>query len=188
MARVFLAALVIGLAALLSLGLSTEPTTEVTVRAPAAAERPAMGPADSPAWPEAQSIAPELKPSPKWTPEQVVQIQLTALANADDPFPNAGVEIAFRFASPANRSVTGPLQRFSELVRNPVYAPMLDYRQVRFGSLQVRDAQASQVVVLTDGAGDQVAYRFDLSRQAVDNTLCWVTDQVVRLQRLPTVV
>ena len=69
-----------------------------------------------------------LQPDPKYTPADVVRIQLQALRANDTPSKNAGIEVAFRFASPANKSTTGPLARFIDLVSSPPYRPMLNHR------------------------------------------------------------
>ena len=51
-------------------------------------------------------------PDPSYGAERVVGIQLDALGSNDDPIPDAGINTAYNFASPANRRQTGPLDRF----------------------------------------------------------------------------
>ena len=60
-------------------------------------------------------------PDPSHEPEQVVEIQLDALAANDTPEANAGIKTAYNFASPANRRSTGPLDRFVRMVEGPQY-------------------------------------------------------------------
>ena len=67
-------------------------------------------------------------PGPEYGPADVVRIQVQALAHNDTPYRNAGIEVAFRFASPANKRVTGPLWRFIQMLYNPTYRPFLDHR------------------------------------------------------------
>ena len=61
-------------------------------------------------------------PDPSDGPEQVIEMQVRALAENDTPVENAGIKTAYNFASPANRRVTGPLDRFAtsdhRVVRN----------------------------------------------------------------------
>ena len=131
---------------------------------------------------EATSAA-AMIPKPVYTPDKVVRIQLDALANNDTPYQDAGIEIAFRFASPANKRTTGPLNRFIQLVHNPVYNPMLDHQKAQFGDLVVEDAQAFLPVFLTASDGKRVGYMFILSKQeggAYDQ--CWMTDAVLRFE------
>ena len=124
-----------------------------------------------------------LSPSPNYSPGDVIRIQLQALADNDHPYENAGIEIAFRFASPANKSATGPLERFIQMVHNPAYRPMLNHQEVVYGELQVEGNQAVQAVILITSSGERVGYVFTLSRQEGGTCHgCWMTDGVFRFK------
>ena len=121
-------------------------------------------------------------PSPTLSPEEVVSIQLEALRHNDSPTRDHGIATTFRFASPANRVATGPLDRFAELVKNSAYRAMIDHRRVERGPMRVEGDEARQRVTVYAASGGQVSYLFLLSRQrggAYDG--CWMTDGVVRL-------
>ena len=121
----------------------------------------------------------DLEPSPDYSPDEVVRIQIEALGNNDNPYEDAGIEIAFRFASPANRESTGPLDRFILMVHDPIFRPMLNHLSARYGRLRVRGDQAGQAVILITASGERVGYLFFLSRQrggSCDG--CWMTDGV----------
>jgi len=125
----------------------------------------------------------DLIPQPKFTPEEVVRLQLDALANNNRPYQNAGIELTFRFASPANKQTTGPLSRFIRLVHNSIYNPMLDHQTAQLGDLVVEDSQVFLPVTLTASDGKRVGYIFVLSKQkggAYDQ--CWMTDAVMRFK------
>ena len=120
-------------------------------------------------------------PSPSLSPEQVVSIQLDALQHNDSPSPDAGIETTFRFASPANRVATGPLDRFAQLVKTSLYSPMIGHRRVERGPVHVQGDEARQRVVIYSATGVRVTYIFFLSRQrggSYDG--CWMTDGVTR--------
>lgn len=124
-----------------------------------------------------------LFPNRNLSPADVVRIQIRALGRNDMPHENAGIEIAFRFASPRNKLVTGPLSRFIQLVSNPVYRAMLDHRQAKYGPLQIEGVKATQPVILIASDGQRVGYLFTLSRQdggTCDG--CWMTDGVMRFE------
>ncbi len=124
-----------------------------------------------------------LFPNRNLSPADVVRIQIRALGRNDMPHENAGIEIAFRFASPRNKLVTGPLPRFIQLVSNPVYRAMLDHRQAKYGPLQIEGVNATQPVILIASDGQRVGYLFRLSRQdggTCDG--CWMTDGVIRFE------
>ena len=116
-------------------------------------------------------------PGPELSPRQVVQIQLDALRRNDVPAPDAGIATTFRFASEANRKATGPLERFRRMLRNPLYAPMIDHLSAEFGPVHYEGEIARVQVVLFGGGGEVVAYDFTLSRD--EDTDCWLTDGVM---------
>lgn len=121
-------------------------------------------------------LSEDLMPAPVLSPEDVVRIQLEALRHNDER--NRGIEVAFRFASPANRVHTGPLPRFIGMIRNGPYALMLEFRAVSYGPVESNGTQARQRVILTD-ASTSVTYWFYLSRQSKDPYVdCWMTDAV----------
>jgi hypothetical protein len=135
-----------------------------------------------------QISSPTVKPDPKYSPEDVIRFQIEALAQNNNPYENAGIEFAFRFASPSNKRATGPLERFIRLVKNPLYQPMLNHQTAQYGELQVDGDQAVQIVVLTTSDGKRVGYIFTLSRQKGDSyDNCWMTDSVMLLSQFDEV-
>lgn len=122
-------------------------------------------------------------PDPKLSPADVVRIQLQAMQANDVPHKNAGIEVAFRFASPRNKMTTGPLARFIDLVNNPVYRPMLNHRKVDFGQLEIEEDKAVQPVIVIGSNGERTGYLFALSKQGSGRyASCWMTDAVIRIE------
>ena len=121
-------------------------------------------------------LSESLVPDPGLSPEDVIRIQLEALRNNDEQ--DRGIEVAFRFASPANRVNTGPLSRFVAMIERGPYALMLEFRHADYGPVETADDQARQRVTLT-GARASTTYWFYLSRQSEPPYLdCWMTDAV----------
>ena len=117
-------------------------------------------------------------PEPELKPNDVVSLQLLAMQQNDDS--DFGIEVTFRFASPANKKQTGPLQRFIRLVRNPSYRPLLNHTNATFLELTVEEDFAVQEVVITTSNGERIGYRFRLSIQKGPvYPGCWMTDSVV---------
>ena len=58
-------------------------------------------------------------PSASLSATDVVALQLSALQE-NDPTTDDGLERTFEFASERNREVTGPLERFKEMIRRGV--------------------------------------------------------------------
>lgn len=122
-------------------------------------------------------------PNPEFDPKDVVRIQLEALANNNDSYKDAGIEITFRFASPANKLATGPLTRFIRMLYNPLYLPMLNHKSVTYGEIVIKDDEAVQSVFITAADGRRVGYVFKLSKQkggSLDQ--CWMTDSVLLME------
>jgi hypothetical protein len=108
----------------------------------------------------------------------VVRIQLEALGKNEST--DAGIEITFRFASPANKVSTGPLPRFINLVKSPLYKPMLNFREAEYFLPELEGSRARQRVRLTGRGGQAVLYAFYLSRQTeLPYEGCWMTDAVI---------
>jgi hypothetical protein len=126
----------------------------------------------------AQSATPS-NPSPELSPGDVVRIQLEALQHNDLPEPDAGIALAFRFSSPGNREQTGPLPRFSEMIRS-AYAEMLNHREVRLPAPLIQGDEAIQPVEVVAKNGATFRYLFILSRQSEPPYAgCWMTDSVL---------
>lgn len=120
------------------------------------------------------------RPSPSLSPGEVVRIQLEALQRNDED-DDGGIATVFQFASPANRSMTGPFDRFVQLVKTPEYRPMLNHRRAEPGPLITSGDLAEQRVTITTAAGDRVAYVFVLARQREGVYAgCWMTEGVLR--------
>jgi len=127
-----------------------------------------------------------VSPDPSLSPSDVIVSQLSALQDADAPTPNAGIARAFAFASPANQMKTGPLSRFIEMVRSPVYSPLLGFQHAELGPLAVSGSEARQMVRLFNGDSQSVMYLFILTRQEEGIFEgCWLTDGVIRVHAPP---
>jgi|AntDeeMinimDraft_6_1070357.scaffolds.fasta_scaffold09690_2 hypothetical protein len=119
-------------------------------------------------------------PDPSLDPAEVVDIQLDALATNDDPFEDAGIGVAYNFASPANRQTTGPFDRFIRIVKGPQYAPMVDHVEATTGEMERNGNSATQSVTLTGPDGRTVTYDFGLSKdRSGELDGCWLTDRVL---------
>ena len=119
-------------------------------------------------------------PAANWTPAEVVRFQLEALRDNDAS--DSGISNCFRFASPENRRMTGPLSRFAQMLRTGPYTLMFHYRDVIYHPLEIDGGTAVQRVTLAS-ATRAVTYRFVLTRQPPGECKqccpnCWMTDGV----------
>ncbi len=124
---------------------------------------------------------PQTEPDPSLSPQDVVSIQIEALQHNDTPYEDRGIEVTFNFASPMNKRMTGPLERFKAMVRNPVYGPMIDHRSAEYQNVKVEGDFAQVDVILESKDGQFLGYRFMLSRQRGNQYEgSWMTSAVSR--------
>ncbi len=122
------------------------------------------------------------EPDPSLTPEQVTAIQLEALKSNRDLPDDGGIAITFNFASPANRRMTGPLPRFIQMLKNPLYAIMLNFERYESAKIEYDGDIARQRVTLIDADGKRSLFLFVLSKQKeAPYENCWMTDVVHRV-------
>lgn len=122
---------------------------------------------------------PSAVPSRSLTAEQVVLAQLAGLQREDPRghLPGEGLRACWELASPGNRAATGPLERFSRMLRHPQYVGLLGHRTVHLGPPVLDDDQARvEVLVLTSDDRTE-GYTWVLGRQDDGR---WLTDGVLR--------
>ena len=133
---------------------------------------------------EALNQAPSLPlPSTELAPGDVVEIVIQALANNDKPFPNAGIETTFNFASPENKAFTGPLERFVTLVKGPVFGQMVNHQNSTLSRVVVEGDQAIRMVQIVTAQNETFYYAFRLGlQQQGEFAGMWLTEAVWPLE------
>ena len=125
----------------------------------------------------------QFMPSPELTPGMVIIIQLDALQNNDLSPGNEGIGCAWNFASPANRTAIGPIERFIELVKNPLYRNLIGFETAELGQIVLQEDRAQQVVRLYHPKRKTFLYAFLLSKQETEPYRgCWMTDAVIPVE------
>ena len=127
----------------------------------------------------ALSQASKVAPNKTYTPQQVISIVLDSLQkNTDD---DAGIATVFRFASPDNKLVTGPLSRFTQMIKSG-YPDMLNYKSVRYEAIDISGDIAAQALWLQTELGTEYGYAFKLSKQSGGaHDGMWMTDAVISI-------
>lgn len=117
-----------------------------------------------------------MQPTPALSPVEVVTFQLKSLQTNID---GEGIAATFRFASPANKIVTGPLTRFGQLFYSVRYRAMLNHRSAEVVLVSENGLQAEILAEIIDQKGSIHHYKFLLSRQQQGEDInCWMTDSV----------
>jgi hypothetical protein len=119
------------------------------------------------------------RPSSELQPGEVVQIVIDALANNDYPFPDAGIETTFNFASPTNKAQTGPLQSFAKLVKGPAFGKMINHRDSTLSAVILEGNKAIRLVQIVGENYETLYFAFRLGlQQQGDYTGMWLTEAV----------
>ena len=123
----------------------------------------------------------QLVPGPQYSPQQVVKIVIEALRDNDASKNDDGIATVYKFASPGNRSSTGPLARFSNMIKRG-FPDMLNHSEARYDTMEITGDTAVQAVWLLTPSGKEVGYAFQVSKQkGGDYSDMWMTDAVVPL-------
>lgn len=117
-----------------------------------------------------------LEPTPELSPVDVVTFQLKSLQSN---VTGEGIAATYRFASPGNKAVTGPLPRFATLFNNERYQAMLNHQSAEVSLINNDGTQAELLTRIIDRHGLIHHYRFILSKQSSGSVSnCWMTDAV----------
>lgn len=125
---------------------------------------------------EAQEL---LAPNAKIAPERVVEIQLTALQQNDNPSVDAGILQAWRFAHPDNKRYTGPFARFAAMVKNSNYNIMLNHLRHDINNVVVTENYALFEVKIVSEDGNNAVFNWELMKANTGTFVgAWMTTAV----------
>ena len=68
-----------------------------------------------------------IKPNTVIEPDQVVLIQLNGLKKNDEPNIDNGIKQTWEFAHPSNKKYTGPLPKFTNMLKGKSYQMLLNH-------------------------------------------------------------
>jgi len=126
---------------------------------------------------EKQSCA--FVPNEQLQAQTVVSIVLEALRT--NQAGDAGIAQVFCFASPANKVVTGPVERFATMIHRG-FSDMLNHSLSEVEPIEVNGDQAEQRVWLETAGGTVVGYLFQLGKQTSGEFKgMWMTEAVYPL-------
>lgn len=121
------------------------------------------------------------QPNPDLSPQEVVEIQILALKENDQPFTDYGVKSAFNFASPSFKSKAGSEYSFIEMIHNQTYNSLIGYKLYGLDDVYIINNLALQKVTLIDANDAPAVYLFKLIKQTDTPFIgCWMIDSVIR--------
>ena len=123
-----------------------------------------------------------IKPNPSISAKDVISIQLKALQINNIPFKDAGIEQTWEFAHPNNRKVTGPLNNFISMIKNPLYSMMIDHLEHNIIAVEEQETSSYYFVELTDANGKKYGFEWTVQKVSENGKFknCWMTVGVSR--------
>lgn len=123
------------------------------------------------------AAASDLWPSQEHSPQDVVNIVIKALKDNNSDTDD-GISVVYRFASPGNKANTGPIERFTRMIKLG-FSDMLNHRFSRFDEMRFEGKTALQPVFLTTRDGREVGYLFQVGEQTIGEYKgMWMTEAV----------
>ena len=77
-----------------------------------------------------------IKPNTSLQPFDVLMIQLNSLKNNNTPYKDAGIEQTWEFAHPNNKAMTGPLNKFKEMIYSEGYKILISHQSAKIKILK----------------------------------------------------
>ena len=121
-----------------------------------------------------------IKPNPGLKPFEVLMIQLNSLKDNDNPYKDAGIEQTWEFAHPNNKKITGPLNKFKEMMYSENYKILISHENTEITILKEKeDISVFKVIVLTKNK-EKYYYIWQVEKVLLEGDLknCWMTTRV----------
>ena len=120
-----------------------------------------------------------IEPNTNLEARQVVTIQLEALQRNDEPYADAGIEQTWTLAHPRNQRQTGPLSRFTQMLKSPPYRAILNHRSHHIELAESSAEQAIFLITIEGMTGSAVGYEWMVGKVASgEHAGCWMTTGV----------
>jgi len=121
-----------------------------------------------------------LEPNINIGPYDVVKIQLTGLQNNDKLSDDFGIKQTWNFAHPNNKKYTGPLDKFTKMIKGDSYQMLIDHLEHTINSLGNSDKWAQYEVVILDKNKIYHKFSWQVEKYEGEGPLndCWLTTMV----------
>ena len=126
------------------------------------------------------SSADLIKPNSNLKPFDVLMIQLNSLKDNNKPYKDAGIEQTWEFAHPNNKKITGPLDKFKEMIYGENYKILISHENTEITILKEKeDISVFKVIVLTKNK-EKYYYIWQVEKVILEGELknCWMTTSV----------
>ena len=126
------------------------------------------------------SLAEIIKPSKEIDPGQVIKIQLTALMKNDNPYKDRGIIQTWEFAHPNNQKITGPLEKFKNMIKTDSYSMLINHSNHEILEVYMSSEIATFEVTVLDNEKKYYKFKWQVEKYDREGQLknCWLTTVV----------
>ena len=126
------------------------------------------------------SLADIIKPSIEIEPEQVIKIQLSALMKNDNPYKDSGIIQTWEFAHPNNQKITGPLEKFKNMIKTDSYSMLINHSNHEILEVYMSSKIATFEVTVLDDEKKYYKFKWQVEKYEREGQLkdCWLTTAV----------
>ena len=131
-----------------------------------------------------------IKPRPSLEPLDVLLIQLNSLKNNNTPYKDAGIEQTWEFAHPNNRIMTGPLDKFKEMIQSKNYKILISHENNEITILKKTNNISIYKVFILSKNKKKYYYICQMEKVLFDSDFknCWMTTSVSNPKYLGEVI
>ena len=105
-----------------------------------------------------------ISPHPNIQPKNVVEIQLRSLQRNNEPMPDTGIAQTWAFAHPDNRLMTGPIERFTNMMKSQNYKNILYHRNHKIEPVFKTNIRSQFAVSITTLSDQKMTFKWELMK------------------------
>ena len=121
-----------------------------------------------------------IKPNIEIEPKKVVKIQLSALMKNDNPYKDSGIIQTWEFAHPNNQKITGPLEKFKNMIKTDSYSMLINHSNHEILEVYMSSKIATFEVTVLDNEKKYYKFKWQVEKYDREGQLknCWLTTAV----------
>ena len=121
-----------------------------------------------------------IKPNTNLKPFEVLMIQLNSLKNNNNPYKDAGIEQTWEFAHPINKTSTGPLKKFKQMIYSNSYKILISHENNDVITLKKAPNKLVYKVYVLSKDKKKYYYIWQIEKVKQEGKLknCWMTTGV----------
>ena len=121
-----------------------------------------------------------IKPNSNLKQFDVLMIQLNSLKNNNTPYKDAGIEQTWKFAHPDNKKMTGPLEKFKQMIYSKSYEILISHENNEITILNETNNKSVYKVYILSKDKKKYYYIWQIEKVLKNGNLenCWMTTSV----------